>query len=338
MSGPEAHRDEAAACRSPPRHVDPGERYTPPLPRDARAALSDSGGAAVSHVSRHEPLRARALLDGLDLESVRPTQTSVLAERSRARQDLTPPGDRPEAAATVDPRNVRRVVRTSRHHSHRGVSAAGAARPVPALKIGLGRAQLLIERIEPAWLRCSSGRARVGAYVDDRGMLRDAEHIAHDTSIDSCCAAIAGQRRRSDVPTEAYSRRHITWFRPTQWLVRPVTVILSHSLPRRLPNRIVRVMIHAPRARLPRRSTTAPRFDGGSLRSSRSGRGMRCRRPGAAIHSAAPLSHTWVGRQGGTRDRCRRVAADIIVTTTAHTDPATWTRRVTNRRVWIAPR
>jgi len=235
-------RDERARV---PHHlidvVDPGERYdVARYQRDARAALADiAARGRLAVVVGGTGLYARALLDGLDLESV-PTDPDL---RARLEADAERGEDLharlaaidPEAAAKVGPRNVRRVVRYLEASLITGGVSAHWRRSVgiPALKIGLHpNRELLVERIE----------RRVGAMLD-QGVLAEARRLM-DRGIDPRLPSMSAHgyvhwmaHLRGDIDrasavaltvrdTKAYSRRQMTWFRrdaEVRWCD-PVTV------------------------------------------------------------------------------------------------------------------
>jgi tRNA dimethylallyltransferase len=211
--------------------VDPGERYDAArYQRDARAALADIGRRGrVAVVVGGTGLYVRALLDGLDLESV-PTDPDVRA-RLQAEADrgvdlhARLAAVDPEAAARVDPRNVRRVVRYLEASLLTGGVSARWRRgdALPAVKIGLAPPrEWLIERI---------GR-RTGEMVE-RGVLAEARALVTrglDARLPSLSAHgyvhwMAHLRGEIDLEhaialtvrdTRAYSRRQMTWFRRDQ--------------------------------------------------------------------------------------------------------------------------
>jgi len=222
-------RDERARV---PHHlidvVDPGERYdVARYQRDARAALAGiAARGRLAVVVGGTGLYVRALLDGLDLESV-PTDPDVRARleaEAERGEDLHArlAAIDPEAAAKVDPRNVRRVVRYLEASLITGGVSAHWRRSVgiPALKIGLHpNRELLVERIE----------RRVGAMLD-QGVLAEARRLM-DRGIDPRLPSMSAHgyvhwmaHLRGDIDrasavaltvrdTKAYSRRQMTWFR-----------------------------------------------------------------------------------------------------------------------------
>ena len=222
-------RDERARVR---HHlidvVDPGERYdVARYQRDARAALAGiAARSGLAIVVGGTGLYVRALLDGLDLESV-PTDPDVRARlqaEAERGEDLHArlAAIDPEAAAKVDPRNVRRVVRyleasliTGGVSAHWRLSDA-----VPALKIGLAPPrEWLVARIE----------RRVRAMLD-QGVLAEARRLM-DRGIDPRLPSMSAHgyvhwtaHLRGELDqehavaltvrdTKAYSRRQMTWFR-----------------------------------------------------------------------------------------------------------------------------
>jgi len=222
-------RDERARV---PHHlidvVDPGERYdVARYQRDARAALAGiAARGRLAVVVGGTGLYVRALLDGLDLESV-PTDPDVRARleaEAERGEDLHArlAAIDPEAAAKVDPRNVRRVVRYLEASLITGGVSARWRRSVgiPAIKIGLNPdRELLVERIE----------RRVGAMLEE-GALAEARRLM-DRGIDArlpsmsahgyvhWVAHLRGEIDRATAvartvrDTKAYSRRQMTWFR-----------------------------------------------------------------------------------------------------------------------------
>ena len=205
--------------------ADPGERYDVlRYQRDARAALAEiraRGRAAL--VVGGTGLYVRALLDGLDLASL-PHDPSL-----RMRLEADDPAtlhDRlrafdPDAAARVDPRNRRRLVRylevativggpVSRV---RGVS-------IPALRIGLRPPrEVLVAAIERRVREMVDAgvleetRALVARGVDPRlpsmsahGYVHWAGHLRGEVDLETAIALTARDVR-------AYSRRQMTWFR-----------------------------------------------------------------------------------------------------------------------------
>ncbi|HUQ41276.1 MAG TPA: tRNA (adenosine(37)-N6)-dimethylallyltransferase MiaA [Candidatus Limnocylindrales bacterium] len=208
--------------------VEPGERYDAArYQRDARAALDDiaeRGRTAV--VVGGTGLYVRALLDGLDLASV-PTDPDLRAQ-------LEAEGDRgvdlherlaaldPEAAARVDRRNVRRVVRyLEASLITGGVSAQWRKGDrVSAVKIGLAPDRAwLVERIE----RRVRSMVEEGVLDEARGLMERGidprlpsmsahgyvhwmAHLRGEIGLEQAVALTVRD-------TKAYSRRQMTWFR-----------------------------------------------------------------------------------------------------------------------------
>ena len=221
--------------------VDPGERYdVARYQRDARAALADiAARGRLAVVVGGTGLYVRALLDGLDLESVPtdPDMRARLEAEAERGEDLHArlAAIDPEAAAKVDPRNVRRVVRYLEASLITGGVSARWRRSVaiPAIKIGLHpNRELLVERIE----------RRVRAMLD-QGVLAEARRLL-DSRIDPRLPSMSAHgyvhwmsHLRGEIDragavaltvrdTRAYSRRQMTWFRrdaQVRWCD-PVTV------------------------------------------------------------------------------------------------------------------
>ena len=208
--------------------ADPGERYDAArFQREGRAALTDIARRdRLAIVVGGTGLYVRALLDGLDLGAV-PTNPDVRArleaEAARGVDLHARLADKdPEAAARVDPRNVRRVVRyLEATLLTGGVSARwrkGAA--IPAVRIGLDPPrEWLIARIE-ARVRdmiqrgvLDEARALVQRGIDPRLPSMSAHGYVHwfaylrgEMEIDRAIALTIRD-------TKAYSRRQMTWFR-----------------------------------------------------------------------------------------------------------------------------
>lgn len=232
-----------------PHHLidvaDPGERFdVARYQREARAALAAiavRGRLAV--VVGGTGLYLRALLDGLDLESV-PTDPEVRASleaEAAAGADLHArlAAIDPEAALAVDPRNIRRVVRyLEASLLTGGVSAQWRKKDaVAAAKIGLAPPRAwLVERIAR---RVSAmvdegvldeARALRGRGLDPRspslsahGYVHWLAHLRGEIDLDRAIALTVRD-------TKAYSRRQMTWFRrdaEVRWcdpaIVDPVT-------------------------------------------------------------------------------------------------------------------
>jgi tRNA dimethylallyltransferase len=217
-----------------PHHLidvaDPGERYDVyRYQRDARAALdaiAARGRAAV--VVGGTGLYVRALLDGLDLASV-PTDPAL---RARIEAEAERDGPEalhqrlrdldPEAAARVDPRNVRRVVRYVEAALLTGGLSASWRRDgaIPARRIGLAPPrETLIGAIEARARRMvDSGvldetRALLARGLDPslpslsgHGYVHWAKHLGGALTLDEATRLTVRDTRR-------YSRRQMTWFR-----------------------------------------------------------------------------------------------------------------------------
>lgn len=208
--------------------ADPAERYDARrYQREARAALADiARRGRVAVVVGGTGLYVRALLDGLDLDAI-PTDPEVRARleaEAAAGADLHARLARldPEAAARVDPRNVRRVIRyLEASLLTGGVSARWRTQDaLAAVRIGLDPPRAwLAERIA----------ARVRAMVDG-GVLDEARALVRrgiDARLPSMSAHgyvhwmahLRGEttlERAIDLTirdTKAYSRRQMTWFR-----------------------------------------------------------------------------------------------------------------------------
>jgi tRNA dimethylallyltransferase len=217
-----------------PHHLidvaDPGDRYDVfRFQKDARAALS-----AIDTRSRPAVvvggtgLYVRALLDGLDLASV-PTDPVL---RARIAADAERDGVEalhrrlreldPDAAARVDVRNVRRVVRYLEAALLTGGLTASWRREgaIPAKKIGLAPPrETLISAIE-ARVRhmvdvgvLDETRALLGRGLDPslpslsgHGYVHWSRHLSGALTLDEAVALTVRDTRR-------YSRRQMTWFR-----------------------------------------------------------------------------------------------------------------------------
>jgi tRNA dimethylallyltransferase len=217
-----------------PHHLidvtDPGERYDVfRYQRDARAALDaiDARGRAAVVVGG-TGLYVRALLDGLDLASI-PTDPTL---RARIEADAERDGAEalhrrlsdldPEAAARVDPRNVRRVVRYVEAALLTGGLTASWRRDgaIPSRKIGLAPPrETLIAAIEARVRRMVDAgvldetRALLARGLDPslpslsgHGYVHWAKHLGGALPLDEAVALTIRDTRR-------YSRRQMTWFR-----------------------------------------------------------------------------------------------------------------------------
>lgn len=218
-----------AERRRVPHHLvdvaDPGERYDVfRFQRDARAALeSIRARGRVALVVGGTGLYVRALLDGLELSAL-PHDADV-----RARLEMEDPAELhrrlreldPDAAANVDPRNVRRVVRYLEVATIAGgpVTRHRAA-AVPALRVGLRPPRdVLIAAIEGRVREMVAAgvleetRALVDRGIDPRlpsmtahGYVHWAAHLRAEIDLETAIA-----RTVRDV--RSYSRRQMTWFR-----------------------------------------------------------------------------------------------------------------------------
>jgi tRNA dimethylallyltransferase len=217
-----------------PHHLidvaDPGERYDVfRYQHDARAAvaaIATRGRAAI--VVGGTGLYVRALLDGLDLASV-PTDPVLRARvEAEAERDggealhrrLTELDS--EAAARVDARNVRRVVRYVEAALLTGGLSASWRRDgaIPAHRIGLvppretliaaiqARVQRMVEAGVLAETRTLLARALDPAMpsFSGHGYVHWAKHLNGELTLDEAIRLTIRDTRR-------YSRRQMTWFR-----------------------------------------------------------------------------------------------------------------------------
>ena len=205
--------------------VDPGERYDVlRYQRDGRAALTEiRARGRVALVVGGTGLYVRALLDGLDLASL-PHDPAV-----RARLEADDPArlhERlraidPDAAARVDPRNRRRLVRYLEV-----ATIAGGPVPrvreasIPALRIGLRPPrEVLVVAIERRVREMvdagvvDEARTLVSRGIDPRlpsmsahGYTHWASHLRGEIDLETAIRLVARDVR-------AYSRRQMTWFR-----------------------------------------------------------------------------------------------------------------------------
>ncbi len=217
-----------------PHHMidvaDPSERYdVSRYQREARAVLADiarRGRTAI--VVGGTGLYVRALLDGLDLASLpRDEEVRLALERDAGREGGAAMHARlaaidADAAATVDPHNVRRVIRYLEIATVAGGVSALWRRtdPVPALRIGLDPPRAVLAR-------------RIGARVHDmvaRGVLDETARLL-DRGLDPSLPSLSGhgyphwiRHFRGEIDlgtaialtvrdTRAYSKRQMTWFR-----------------------------------------------------------------------------------------------------------------------------
>ena len=208
--------------------VDPSERYDASrYQRDARVALADvAARGRLAIVVGGTGLYVRALLDGLDLDAV-PTDPEI---RSRLETEAAAGADLharlaavdPDAAAAVDPRNVRRVIRYLEASLLSGPVSARWRRgdAVRAVRIGLApeRASLIdrIERRVRAMVDAGvldEARALMTRGIDARlpsmsahGYVHWMGHLRAELALDQAITLTVRD-------TKAYSRRQMTWFR-----------------------------------------------------------------------------------------------------------------------------
>ena len=215
-----------------PHHLidvaEPGERYDAArYQREARAALSGiAARGRLAVVVGGTGLYVRALLDGLDLAAV----PSDPALRARLEDEAARGADLytrlrevdPDAAARVDPRNARRVVRYLEASLLTGGVSGRWRRdaPIPAVKVGLDPPRpWLRERIERRVRDMvtngvlDEARRLAERGIDPRtpsmsahGYVHWTAHLRGEITLD---AAIALTVR----DTKSYSRRQMTWFR-----------------------------------------------------------------------------------------------------------------------------
>ncbi|MEO8632539.1 MAG: tRNA (adenosine(37)-N6)-dimethylallyltransferase MiaA [Chloroflexota bacterium] len=217
-----------------PHHLidvaDPGERYDVfRFQADARAvldAIGSRGRAAV--VVGGTGLYVRALLDGLDLASV-PTDPVLRARiEAEAERDGADALHRrlqeldPRAAARVDARNIRRVVRYVEAALLTGGLTASWRRDgaIPARRIGLAPPRAtLISAIEARVRRMVDAgvleetRALLARVQDPtspsltgHGYVHWSAHLRGEITLDEAAELTIRDTRR-------YSRRQMTWFR-----------------------------------------------------------------------------------------------------------------------------
>ncbi len=210
--------------------ADPSERYdVSRYQREARAVLADLARRGLhAIVVGGTGLYVRALLDGLDLAAL-PRDHAVRGRlEDEARRDG---GERmhgrlakldPEAARSVDARNVRRVIRYLEIATIAGSVSRlwRSGERVPARKIGLQPPpELLASRIE--------GRVR---EMVERGVLKETARLL-DAGVDPALPSMSGHgyphwaaHLRGEIDlgaaialcvrdTKAYSKRQMTWFR-----------------------------------------------------------------------------------------------------------------------------
>jgi tRNA dimethylallyltransferase len=205
--------------------VDAGERYDVlRFQREARVALTAiRAHGRIALVVGGTGLYVRALLDGLDLSAL-PHDPAVRSELEQ--EDPGTLYERlraidPDAAAHVDPRNVRRVVRYLEVVTIAGgpVSRRRSA-PVAALRIGLRPPRdVLVSAIERrvrdmvAAGVLEEARGLIARGIDPRlpamsahGYVHWAAHVRGEIDLETAIARTARDVR-------AYSRRQMTWFR-----------------------------------------------------------------------------------------------------------------------------
>jgi tRNA dimethylallyltransferase len=217
-----------------PHHLidvaDPGERYDVfRYQRDARAALAAiTGRGRAAIVVGGTGLYVRALLDGLDLASV-PTDPVL---RARIEADAERDGGEalhrrlseldPEAAARVDARNVRRVVRYVEAALLTGGLTASWRRDgaTPASRIGLApprdalisaieaRVRHMVDAgvLEETRALLARVQDRTASSLTGHGYVHWARHLGGGLTLDEAIALTIRDTRR-------YSRRQMTWFR-----------------------------------------------------------------------------------------------------------------------------
>jgi tRNA dimethylallyltransferase len=205
--------------------ADPGERYDVlRYQREARAALDTIRARGhVAIVVGGTGLYVRALLDGLELAAL-PHDPAVRAELESLDATMLHARLRsldPEAAARVDPRNVRRVVRYLEV-----ATIVGGPVPrtrglvIPALRIGLRPPRDVLvasidrrvrEMVDAGVL--DETRALVTEGIDPRlpsmsahGYVHWAAYLRGEIDLETATARTARDVR-------AYSRRQMTWFR-----------------------------------------------------------------------------------------------------------------------------
>ncbi|MBI2323932.1 MAG: tRNA (adenosine(37)-N6)-dimethylallyltransferase MiaA [Chloroflexi bacterium] len=220
--------------RRVPHHMidvaDPGERYdVSRYQREGRSALATiAARGATAIVVGGTGLYVRALLDGLDLEAL-PRDESVRAalERDAGREGGAAMHRRlatldPDAAATVDARNVRRVIRYLEVATIAGSISAlwGHGERIAARKIGLAPPRDLLARRIETRVRGMAARgvleetARLLAAGIDltlpsmtgHGYPHWVRHLRGEVELDTAIALTIRD-------TRAYSKRQMTWFR-----------------------------------------------------------------------------------------------------------------------------
>lgn len=214
--------------------VDPGLRYDAArYQRDALTALADIAARGLrAYVVGGTGLYVRALLDGLRLVAL-PTDAVLRAgleargageggatlHRELARID-------PEAAARVDPRNVRRVVRYLEIAMLAGGVPLARTAGVAAERVGLDPPRDRLDAQILARVRrmvddgvLDETRALVARGLDPRlpsmsahGYVHWARYLRHEMILEDAVLATAKDVR-------AYARRQMTWFRRDRGIV-----------------------------------------------------------------------------------------------------------------------
>ena len=205
--------------------VDPGERYDVlRYQRDGRAALTEiRARGRVALVVGGTGLYVRALLDGLDLTSLPhdPAVRARLEAEDPARLHERLRAIDPDAAAQIDPRNRRRLVRYLEVATIAGgpvPRVRGAS--IPALRIGLRPPrEVLVVAIERRVREMvdagvvDEARTLVSRGIDPRlpsmsahGYTHWASHLRGEIDLETATRLVARDVR-------AYSRRQMTWFR-----------------------------------------------------------------------------------------------------------------------------
>jgi len=208
--------------------VDPGMPYdVARFQVDARSALGQiAARGRNAYVVGGTGLYVRALLDGLGFDAV-PTDPDLRSRlETRARNEggaalhRELAGIDAAAAARVDARNVRRVVRYLEIATLMGHVPMERSLPVPAYRIGLDPPRGWLDAAIVARVRrmvadgvIEETRRLVERGLDPRspsmtahGYAHWAAHLRGELSLDDASAATARDVR-------AYSRRQMTWFR-----------------------------------------------------------------------------------------------------------------------------
>lgn len=208
--------------------VEPGTRYDAARYQgDAIAALADLAARKTrAYVVGGTGLYVHALLDGLPL-AVRPTDAALRAELEARGAAGAGPGLHaelaridPEAAARVDPRNVRRVVRYLEIATLVGVVPLERTLGVAAARIGLDpprahldtQIQARVRRMVDAGV-LDETRALLARGLDPslpsmtaHGYVHWAAYLRGEMTLEEAVLATAKDVR-------AYARRQMTWFR-----------------------------------------------------------------------------------------------------------------------------